>query len=169
MNESMESGIKELGVVASQREEEVVQDTPGEDATQVSPFGSAAAVNEEEAVRELPPILDLPESETVSVETAPEPETVSVETAPEPETVSVETAPEPETVSVETAPEPEAPALETASVPAEEYEVPRMGEAVVEEPIPEVSSPTMSAEPVIQNDQLFGSFKRLLVDLIGED
>jgi len=162
MNESMESGIKELGVVASQREEEVVQDTPGEDDTQVSPFGSAAAVNEEEAVRELPPILDLPESEAVSVETAPEPEA---------ETVSVETAPEPEleTVSVETAPEPEAPVLETASVPAEEYEVPRMGEPVVEEPIPEVSSPTMSAEPVIQNDQMFGSFKRLLVDLIGED
>ena len=135
MNDSVESGAKDPGVIASQRESEVTKDLQGERVVADSPFGSASAVPEKEAVRELAPILDLPE---------------------------------PETPSVKSAPVHEAPTLESAPAPAEEYELPRMAEPVVEAPAPEVTAPTMSADQSIVEDPMFGPLKRLLVDLVGE-
>ncbi len=84
MNHSMEHGSDDLDVVASQAETEVVKDTPEVAASAASPFGSAAEVVEEEVARELPPILDLPESETSSGKTAPELEVPTFESAPAP-------------------------------------------------------------------------------------
>ena len=136
MNHSTESRTEDRGIIASQAEAEFVKDTSEEDIAAASPFGSAAEVIEEEEVaRELPPILDLPESEAPSVKAAPEYE---------------------------------APPLESASVPAEEYELPRMGELTVEEPAPMQTSPAMSAEQSIYEDPMFGPIKRLLADFIGQ-
>jgi cyanate lyase len=175
MNDSVESGAKDPGVIASQRESEVTKDLQGERVVADSPFGSASAVPEKEAVRELAPILDLPESETPSVKSEPEheaPASVSAAALTEEEAVRelapILDLPEPEIPSVKSAPVHEAPTLESAPAPAEEYELPRMAEPVVEAPAPEVTAPTMSAEQPIVEDPMFGPLKRLLVDLVGE-
>ena len=71
MNESMEREAEDMGVVMTQTEQEVVAEpqtaAPIEEAEADGPFGSAAAVSEEEAVRNLAPILDLPDAETPEV------------------------------------------------------------------------------------------------------
>ena len=82
MNDSVESGAKDLGVIASEREAEVTKDLQSERVVADSPFGSAGTAPQKEAVRELAPILDLPEPETSPVNTAqgleaPRPETAS--------------------------------------------------------------------------------------------
>ncbi len=149
----MEHGSDDLDVVASQAETEVVKDTPEVAASAASPFGSAAEVVEEEVARELPPILDLPESETSSGKTAPELEVPTFESAPAP-------AEEPELSRMS---EP------VAEAPAEEPELSRMSEPVAEAPAPVETAPAMSAEKSIYDDPMFGPIKRLLVEFVGED
>ncbi len=175
MNDSLESGAKDLGVIASETEAEVTKDLQGERVVADSPFGSAGTAPQKEAVRELAPILDLPESETPSVKPEPEheaPTSGSAAAVTEEEAVRelapILDLPEPETSPVNTAPGHEAPKLETASAPSEVAELPPMAEPVVEAPAPEVTAPTMSAEQLIYEDPLFGPLKRLLVDLVGE-
>ncbi len=160
MNHSMEHGSDDLDVVASQAETEVVKDTPEVAASAASPFGSAAEVVEEEVARELPPILDLPESETPSVKAAEE---VARELSP------ILDLPESETSSGKTAPELEVPTFESAPAPAEEPELSRMSEPVAEAPAPVETAPAMSAEKSIYDDPMFGPIKRLLVEFVGED
>jgi len=183
MNESPERRAEEQGVVASQTEVEVVKDAPEEAVTAASPFGSAATAAEEEGARELPPILDLPESETRAVEVAEEParELPPILDLPESETQAVEVAeevtlelppildlPVQEAAPAETTSEHEASVLEEAPAPVQEYELPRVDEPVAAEPAPVETSQTTGSEQSIYDDPMFGPLKRLLVDLVGE-
>jgi len=159
MNESPERRAEEQGVVASQTEVEVVKDAPEEAVTAASPFGSAATAAEEEVARELPPILDLPESETRAVEVAEE---VTLELPP------ILDLPVQEAAPAETTSEHEASVLEEAPAPVQEYELPRVDEPVAAEPAPVETSQTTGSEQSIYDDPMFGPLKRLLVDLVGE-
>lgn len=88
MNDSIEfeRDTEDMGSVKTQTEQNVaVEDhaTPVSDAPVAeSPFGSATTVIEEEAVRNLAPILDLPEAETAPVMAEEEPEVLTPDPAP---------------------------------------------------------------------------------------